>query len=440
MCGIVGMAGECSTKNHDDAFRQLLQVDMLRGRDSTGLATVGTDGSVSVLKEVGDAFNLSDSRRFDPLVQKRRRAIIGHNRYATIGGIYRKTAHPFDFDTLVGVHNGTLTCKHRLFEGNNFQVDSEALYHHIEQKGLKNALSELDGAWALVWWDKIEQTINFLRNKERPLFLSYGKAGAAVFWASEAWMLDGILSRNGIEHTEPKLLETDIHLSFFIGADCKLEKPHAVKAPSTYIAPVYTGMQSNKWNGGWKAPQNNVLQLPDIKDSGKGTPSKKSQSANAGALAGFNSSYVQSKQILIETLSLEKDEHGASYILCTDDENPYVELRLYVQKKDKIKDMVGVSIRADVSYCVQDAGKKAYFKLNPSSVKIVDTEGVKLFKSHKGEMLSKEEWEKAYSTCQWCTAPLVAGEKNGLTTEGQCLCPDCANDKEVQDYVSILPF
>lgn len=441
MCGIVGMAGECSHQKHDKAFSQLLYVDSLRGRDSTGIAVVAANADVDVFKTVGDVNVLMDMRRYDSLVAKKRRAIIGHNRFSTVGASTRKNAHPFEFDSLVGVHNGTLQGKYRLEKGNDFQVDSEALYNHIDQRGLRDALSLIEGAWALVWWNKEKNTINFLRNKERPLYLAYSPDGKAVFWSSEDWMLSGILDRNEIAHTAPALIDTDIHYSFEVGDDGALQKPHVVAARGTYVAPSYNvGRAWQNNTTGTKSTLHVVANTPE-KDTGKGTNSKKEKKpVGQGAQAGFKSSYVQSKGILIETLRLAKDKHGAEYIICCDDDNPYAELRLYVHKRDKIRDMIGVSIRGDITFCVEDPVEGTYFKIGNGTWRVVDTEQVKLFKDHKGNLLSKDDWEKQYTTCQWCTSPLTAGEANGLTTEGQCLCPECANDKEVQDYVKILPF
>lgn len=441
MCGILGMAGDCSTVKHDRAFVQLLQVDSLRGRDSTGIAVVAANNDVDVLKAVGDAYVLTEMRKFDTLANKKRKAIIGHNRFSTVGASTRRNAHPFEFDTLVGVHNGTLEGKYRLDDGNNFQVDSEALYNHIDKNGLKDALSKIGGAWALVWWDKVEQTINFLRNKERPLYLSYGDDAKSVFWASEDWMLDGILSRNEIGHTVPVLLDKDILFSFHIDDYGVLHKPKVSARPGTYVAHVF--QNNGTWNNNHLKQGNLtvVKNTPEVKGTGKGTNSKKAdKAAGPGFQTGFKSSYVQSRGVLFETLRLVKDKYGAEYIICTDDDNPYAELRLYIHRKDKIRDMIGVSIRGDVSHCVEDKDYGTYFKISPHNWKVVDTEQIKLFKGHKGDFLSKEEWEKLYSTCSWCTSPLIAGESNGLTSEGQCLCPDCANDKDVQAYVKVMPF
>jgi len=181
MCGLVGVAGEVNI-TAEKAFRNLLILDSLRGEDSTGIASIKkVDGNVLVAKALGDPFQLFDTKVFDRAVRGTSKAILGHNRYATTGAVTARNAHPFEFNSLVGVHNGTLTNKWSLEDHKDFSVDSENLYHHIEKKGLRNAMDVANGAWALVWWDKIEETLNFLRNKERPLFFCYNESNTSLF-------------------------------------------------------------------------------------------------------------------------------------------------------------------------------------------------------------------------------------------------------------------
>src|SRR4051812_47418108 len=110
MCGLVGVAGDC-TLNMKDVFTQLLLVDVVRGHHSTGAALVKRYENQKILmekapiaspdfvrtKEYGDLINTVGAQ-----------VLIGHNRYATIGEKTASNAHPFAFDGLVGAHNGTL--------------------------------------------------------------------------------------------------------------------------------------------------------------------------------------------------------------------------------------------------------------------------------------------------------------------------------------------
>ena len=135
MCGIVGQAGNLTIKT-DAVFKTLLILDALRGIDSTGVAAIAKDNTDRIVKGVGDPYCLFDNRRYNEVMSRANHILIGHNRYATQGSVSRKNAHPFEFTELIGVHNGTLKSKHKLLDSRNFDVDSENLYHHMNEKGL----------------------------------------------------------------------------------------------------------------------------------------------------------------------------------------------------------------------------------------------------------------------------------------------------------------
>lgn len=178
----------------------MLIVDSIRGSDSTGFVTAKGDES-TVFKIAGDPYFAKENKTYDRTLMKAANVLIGHNRYATTGKITRLNAHPFDFPNVVGVHNGTLTNKWALPDGHTFDVDSEALYNAIDTLGVAPAIGKALGAWSLVWFNKKQKTINFLRNDERPMSLCFSEDKKTLFFASEAHMLQWILVRNGVKHT-----------------------------------------------------------------------------------------------------------------------------------------------------------------------------------------------------------------------------------------------
>ena len=52
MCGLVGVAGDINNK-FEKLFKVLLQIDVIRGADSTGVAFVNNSNVSSVHKETG---------------------------------------------------------------------------------------------------------------------------------------------------------------------------------------------------------------------------------------------------------------------------------------------------------------------------------------------------------------------------------------------------
>ena len=82
------------------AFKDLLVMDSLRGPDSTGVLGVGgpTIGH-RVAKRALHAVDMLDHKSLTSLILRPNVMLLGHNRWATQGGINNINAHPFEFIT-----------------------------------------------------------------------------------------------------------------------------------------------------------------------------------------------------------------------------------------------------------------------------------------------------------------------------------------------------
>jgi len=205
MCGIVGIAsneGSYFPDHRRKLVRELLYSDMLRGADSTGMFTVNDaeHAQVQLYKRAypaPDFLELTVAKRLLNNMTTNR-LVVGHNRHATIGGVNDYYAHPFEFENVVGVHNGTLD-RHQHLPGGIHTSDSQQIFAAINEVGIKDCVEDFEGAFALVWYDKKEDTLNLLRNKERPL--SIGTVENAdntktIIFGSESKMLDWVADRN----------------------------------------------------------------------------------------------------------------------------------------------------------------------------------------------------------------------------------------------------
>jgi hypothetical protein len=429
MCGNVGAAGVLLMKQ-EKVVKELLIVDSLRGIDSTGVAVIARNYEVKVAKQVGNPYELMDSAKYNAAMSGANSCIIGHNRWGTQGKVNKANAHPFEFDTIVGAHNGTLTTKYKLHEHQYHDVDSAALYNHLDQKGLEDLMANLAGAWALVWWDKVLNTLNFLRNKERPLYLCWDKTGSCMFWASEYWMLSGVLSRNEIEFNKIELLPEDVHVSIEIGKDGKLEKPKLRNCASTH---VFSNNTAYSYNHG------HVQTTGDSSKNNQVVPSKASRKQLK--LVNSKVSSKDAEAVFLEILKVvENDGCGGKYFDCYDWSRPEADVRWYFPRDINSLDMIGESITATYSGKYKLLGKE-YWKVLSSSVKMdeeTNTQVEELYRNNRGRMIDKNEWIKNHGTCDYCSESIVPTDAHAFTSGGQILCSSCMKDDSILQMVSTI--
>lgn len=337
-------------------LKRMLQLDTIRGPHSTGLFGATTGGMCNTFKKMGTPFEVAEHRGWDNFWRDNHNVVIGHNRWATQGAVNNINAHPFTFDTIHGVHNGTLRNQRLLDDSNDFEVDSENIYYHMARNGVADTVAKLNGAYVLVWYDSADNTLNMVRNKERPLFFCYSENRKSIFWASERWMLTV-----AADHAKVKLgaileLKIDTLMSITIKPHgihkCEPIKPDDVRirVMVPYEMPVVV---------------NNVKKyLPN--------PSNVVKLGNKGL------SQYKGQEILFRVAELEDGcSSGLAYLDCYLESDPTVEVRCYIHSGNKEK--FDLMVEHDHTYggkvtAIFERSLSSYLVLDPRSISVHEAE------------------------------------------------------------------
>lgn len=250
MCGIVGYISTKEKAHVDEKahfMRFALALDTLRGPDSTGVMTLHKRFKVHTVKTLmaGDRFvNGWEYRK----AWKPGWAQVGHNRAATVGKVKVENAHPFEDGPVSLVHNGTLWAEGSTLPLNrkDIEVDSHQLTHNFAEHSpekAKEVLEKIDGAFALVWYDRRDESINMARNSERPLHLGMSRSKDIIWFMSEGNHLQAInksMGQRPAAATSIYQLDTGKHL--------KWRKGNMVPEVTTFVPFMHYG--TTYWQGG----------------------------------------------------------------------------------------------------------------------------------------------------------------------------------------------
>ena len=185
MCGIIGILG-----NHEAApiLVEALKRLEYRGYDSSGIATVESEGSIDRRRAVGKLVELQDKLVFQPLKGK---VGIGHTRWATHGEPNEKNAHPHNSGAVSVVHNGIienfLELRHELrCDGYKPETDTDTetiamLCSKFIDEGhepidaARKTLSKLSGSFAIAMLFAGHENLIIAARSGSPLAVGYGK-------------------------------------------------------------------------------------------------------------------------------------------------------------------------------------------------------------------------------------------------------------------------
>jgi glucosamine--fructose-6-phosphate aminotransferase (isomerizing) len=193
MCGIVGYIGP-------DEGREVLMNGLARleyrGYDSAGIAMVGPDGRLQIVRCQGKLSGLQAKLDCNPVNGT---VGVAHTRWATHGRPSEENAHPHRCGPFALVHNGIIEnyapLKEELVKGGHqftSQTDTEVIVALLAgerrktgdyKQAVRNTLKKLKGSYAVVIVNEEEPDMLIAARNESPLIM--GLADSAFFLASD---------------------------------------------------------------------------------------------------------------------------------------------------------------------------------------------------------------------------------------------------------------
>lgn len=444
MCGLVGVAGSINGKE-EGIFKRLLEIDTIRGPHSTGILGVDARGFTSVVKKVGTPWDLYEYKQFDEIFRKRLTVLMGHNRWATKGKISSMNAHPFEHDHIIGAHNGTLRNQSLLINHQKFEVDSDNIFHSISQVGVDDTIKNLSGAFALTWYDSEQETMNFVRNTERPLNICMSEDRKTIFWASEAWMLEVTLKLGGVKHHPIFEPASGVLFSYPIQMNYnpqELEAPKVREVELHKYIVAKTNSTSTTGSGGKTVTQGNVFDKANKEEVAN---TKKTGTVTATDL-------IMQDRVEFFVSSESKTPTGQRYIQCypTQDDCD-IELRVYCEDdknmwewlmdgrcyfEGKVRRFSSVEGSPHLNYCVLDLRTIAETTTPIASDVPEDDEEVAVI--YGGKVVNEEEFDLAVcGGCSNCKQIAFIEDSDEIVwlDKFNFICQDCKDLPVVKEFI-----
>lgn len=398
MCGLVGIYSSNMLAKHRDVLTAMLYLDTWRGRDSTGVAAIRHNADTAILKSTVPGYEFVEGPKLENHLRLNDFCWIGHNRFGTMGKNIKTNAHPFSIDDedggclIVGAHNGTLRNKHVLKEHARFGTDSEALFNNIAIEGLEDSIAKVEGAWALTYYDHLEEELRFIRNKERPLFYAYEEGKKTLIWASEMWMIRVACSRYNVKLEGDNVYSLAEDTLYSFPAPMKINEELVVKRKGGVVGKE-TPTFFQRWN----------------KDKRTG---------------GASENHTATHQKRTETTQSSETSSQRAIVVGQNPVTTTTQSGTEQQNSGEKQPQKNVSSSEKGS--------------NTQPNKVQDILSAKKYKGHGGVLLSKRELdEQLENGCGWCELEFISpDERFAWMAPGKPVCHKCLTGQAIPEQKS----
>ena len=413
MCGIVGVMGDLTPKVRR-AFREMLYVGTLRGFDSTGILTA-TPHSRDWIKKAISAPDFLGMANVQKMVDGYSKLLLGHNRAATKGKVVSVNAHPFQFDNITGVHNGTLTHRYKLDNYAGFEVDSENLFYHLQLHGLQDTIDNCEGAYTLVWHDSEDGTLNVFRNEQRPFHYCYSEDRKSMYWASEASMLEWILRRNNIIHKDILELPAHTHLTVPVPKTNAKLQPH-LKKVTPAAKPIFIRQA-----------------YPVVKKDNSSSVNSSTKSSVKTGTDSVAELYGRGEDIEFTLDIVQYNGYNQKVFAGLTTDGNKAKVRVYAQQCEFLRPHIGTDA---IFTATISKDPHEIITVSPHTVMIVVKKD--RYYGYEGEEFDYETYRKKCDKgCSWCSSPASVDDAEVLWyAKDEHLCSSCQQEEDVKQYLS----
>lgn len=493
MCGLVlAMGKHTLTQSEIGIFRNMLAFDQLRGEHSTGLFGLfrpynkapffkvnkecleGVDFVRSPLfvNTIGHVSQLAGGVKSTEWAK----AMFGHNRYATMGAVNAVNAHPFTHGHITLAHNGTLRNQSLLPDSEKFEVDSENICYSIDKIGVAETIKRLHGAFALIWFNAAEMTINVLRNDEREFHLFETSTGD-WFGCSEEKMGDWLLTRGKTGKTIKNHFECTpgVQYVFDVSNGCVLKEEVKHELPtfrytSTYPSRAASASEEEAWDQWYEERQRRYGRgVSNSQGPVKPEEAKKTPPGFVGLMQKFGLDIVLNQMVEFEQYSyqpytaLDGKETGFGMVVgWMDQEDEYIEVQIHQVKKEHFtmngRGYAEVVSAFEKNTCLHLIAKVVTEDINKMPT-VIDHEKIveprlendednsflddihdgfgdddDVMTTSSGDRFTLKQWRTSrHNTCCECGDPILFDDvPDAVIVNGYCFCGDCAESKKAK--------